>query len=363
MNWLDESETEQFDYSDEDPDLVDVSFFEADLDFDSESEPICIDLKSLLSPHAHEIMLGEQINESDKQTALYDLAVEATGWQRWMQTQEIELEGNPVVLTQQTARKLGINVSTANQILETVKSEDCMPAAWHQGGDTGCWQKITQIEPNLLEYADSTNLKPDNTQQIPPNRPIKPEGAQSGASATTESRTRPAAQYSSFNPEGAKTVLNPALETEPPEPQSGFNQASSRPIPKPRAEASEDGQLPSIAVEFKQEQQQSDQSNPKQRLDRDLADLGRQIVQIAGEEKDNKLEFTGKVQYKIIVNLDTNAMQIYSKDRGDDPILVDANGRIDHEASRATKEDVEKFSAALKFLQQDHEKKVVNYER
>ena len=36
-------------------------------------------------------------------------------------------------------------------------------------------------------------------------------------------------------------------------------------------------------------------------------------------------------------------MRIYVKDRGDDPILIDADGQIDHAASKVVPKDVRRF--------------------
>lgn len=40
-------------------------------------------------------------------------------------------------------------------------------------------------------------------------------------------------------------------------------------------------------------------------------------------------------------------MRIYAKDRGDEPILVDANGNIDHVHSQVVPEDVRRFQVMV----------------
>ena len=75
-----------------------------------------------------------------------------------------------------------------------------------------------------------------------------------------------------------------------------------------------------------------------------LAYLGRELVNSQlGENQGNQRNVNGEVQYRISVNLADNTMRIYAKDRGDNPILIDANGQIDQVKSRTTIEDVERF--------------------
>ncbi|MBE9064119.1 hypothetical protein [cf. Phormidesmis sp. LEGE 11477] len=77
--------------------------------------------------------------------------------------------------------------------------------------------------------------------------------------------------------------------------------------------------------------------------DTTFAALGREIANSLGEEKDGHRQVEGKANYRIVINLASNTMRIYAKDRGDDPILIDANGQIDHAASRVVPEDVRRF--------------------
>ena len=147
---------------------------------------------------------------------------------------------------------------------------------------------------------------------------------------------------------------------EQPPKKNKFDPVLNLPIPKPRPRSAGFDDVPGIKVEYEQSTQRS---TPRERLDKDFSALGRQIVQVAGHEENSELSFKGKVNYKIVVELDSNTMRIYSRDRGDEPILVDANGNINHERSRVTPEDITRFQSALNFLQQDHEKKVAAYER
>ena len=82
-------------------------------------------------------------------------------------------------------------------------------------------------------------------------------------------------------------------------------------------------------------------------LDTNLAQLGREIVTRIGEEQDGQRSVNGKVKYRISINLADNTMRIYAKDRGDEPILVDANGNIDHAHSRVLPEDVTRVQAMV----------------
>ncbi|MEL6903483.1 MAG: hypothetical protein AAFP07_21315, partial [Cyanobacteria bacterium J06606_4] len=89
------------------------------------------------------------------------------------------------------------------------------------------------------------------------------------------------------------------------------------------------------------------QTGSANQLDTNLAQLGREIVARIGEEQDGQRNVNGKVKYRISINLADNTMRVYAKDRGDEPILVDANGNIDHEHSRVVPEDVRRFQVMV----------------
>ena len=82
-------------------------------------------------------------------------------------------------------------------------------------------------------------------------------------------------------------------------------------------------------------------------LDTNLAQLGREIVARIGEEQDGQRSVNGKVKYRISINLTDNTMRIYARDRGEEPILVDANGNIDHANSQVLPEDVRRFQVMV----------------
>ncbi|MEL6881565.1 MAG: hypothetical protein AAFP09_13635 [Cyanobacteria bacterium J06607_10] len=63
-------------------------------------------------------------------------------------------------------------------------------------------------------------------------------------------------------------------------------------------------------------------------LDTNLAQLGREIVAHIGEEQDGQRNVNGKVKYRISINLTDNTMRIYARDRGEEPILVDAKATL-----------------------------------
>lgn len=95
-----------------------------------------------------------------------------------------------------------------------------------------------------------------------------------------------------------------------------------------------------------------------QELDTTFAALGREIVNAIGEKNDGYRQVEGKVNYTIVVNLSTNTMKIYAKDRGDDPILIDADGQINHAASKVVPEDVRRFQQIVSWIREHQSHKV-----
>ena len=113
MNW---AESDNYDFEKQEPeDPVESFAFDQGMESNEDFEQAVV-LKDLLSPDARAIALGQLEGGDNPKQAVYDLAFEAIGWQRWTQAQGILLEGSPVVITQQAARQLGVNVATTNQI-------------------------------------------------------------------------------------------------------------------------------------------------------------------------------------------------------------------------------------------------------
>lgn len=82
--------------------------------------------------------------------------------------------------------------------------------------------------------------------------------------------------------------------------------------------------------------------------------MGRQLVAEVGAEQDGQRSLTseiGRAQYKIVLNITDNTVQIYAHGRGTEPILVDANGNIDHANVRVLPGDLEAFQTVLDYLQ------------
>ena len=89
----------------------------------------------------------------------------------------------------------------------------------------------------------------------------------------------------------------------------------------------------------------------QERLNRKAADLARAIVRDKPADGNEK-KLQGKTTYTIILNTDTNTLKIYARDRGKDPILIDADGSIDHAKSRIHERDVQHLQNALNKLRQ-----------
>jgi hypothetical protein len=93
---------------------------------------------------------------------------------------------------------------------------------------------------------------------------------------------------------------------------------------------------------------------PQHHLNTRFAQMGRQLVAEVGAEQDGQRSLSseiGRAQYKIVLNLTDNTMQIYAHERGTEPILVDTNGNIDHANARVLPGDLEAFQTALDYLQ------------
>ncbi len=324
---------------------------------DDDQEPI--DLKDLLAPTARQILDGNVYKSADY--SVFHLAREALGWQSWARENDVPLAGNPMVMTQQAARSLGVSVSAANAAFTQADAQGCIPAAKFKGGDEACWMKIAELDLEIYKACCPEDLRPEVERRIDDYRSNNSKPAEqlqkNKPAAEKKIDDAPFADSAVTGSRQAAAGANYSDDREPDSTQAESNAASTRPIRS--TEIPDD--VPGIKIEL--EQPASEIPQPQQRMNQDFAVLGRQIVDMAGHEKDGKLAFEGKVNYKIVVNLDSNTMKIYSKDRGGEPILVDANGNIDHENSRVLLKDVEKFRAALNFLQQDHERKVADYQR
>ena len=81
-----------------------------------------------------------------------------------------------------------------------------------------------------------------------------------------------------------------------------------------------------------------------------FAELGRVIVEQKGKESRGSRITEGQAGYKISVNITDNTMRIYSRKSGKEPILVDANGKIDHKTAKVSQEDIDHFERVVQSL-------------
>lgn len=297
-----------------------------------------IDLRDLLDARALQTLQGDP--QDNAKQSLAHLAQESLGWQSWAREQDIPLAGSPIVLTQQAARHLGASVAEANAIYAQAQAQPCIPEAKAKGGDAACWSRIAQLDPQLYWACRSG---PESDQQF--SQQQAPESAA---------------------PAPRAVLLRDPLRSTPPqetatstaEPRSVNPSAPTATAERPTAET-----LTQPGIRVQVEQDQPSFLSPQQQRDREFATLGRKIVSIAGIENGENLAFEGKANYTITVNLNTNTMRITSQDRGDKPILIDANGNIDHQHSQVNAKDVEKFQAALQFLNQRQQGSAVGQDR
>ena len=86
--------------------------------------------------------------------------------------------------------------------------------------------------------------------------------------------------------------------------------------------------------------------------------MGRQLIAEVGAEQDGQRSLDGEIgraQDKIVLDLTDNTMRIYAQSRGTAPILVDANGNIDHTNAHVLVGDIEAFQSALNYLERQRQ--------
>ncbi|MEM6452514.1 MAG: hypothetical protein AAF703_19630 [Cyanobacteria bacterium P01_D01_bin.105] len=284
-----------------------------------------IHLRDLLAPTASSVFNHGSVFKDDRELSLWLCAQDIFGWRNWLQARQVPFEGNANEMLYEAGDKLLFSRTETDEVLATARVDQAIPACVYKGdedesidfnGDVVAWGHLFNLQPALAAYC-------------PPEMKAK---VGVGAASPKENRID---QYRDRVPK--KKVAQPTQK-------QGWRTRETT--------STADTNTWKVDKPLVDSQPQTDESDLSRvesttQLDTDLAQLGREIVARIGEEQDGQHNVTGKVKYRISINLADNTMRIYAKDRGDEPILVDANGNIDHVHSRVVPEDVTRFQAMV----------------
>ena len=283
-----------------------------------------IHLKDLLAPTASSVLNQGSVFKDDRRLSLWLFAQDAFGWRNWLQTRQVPFEGDANEMLYEAGDKLLFSRAEADEVLATARIDQAIPACVYKGdedesidfnGDIVAWGHLFNLQPSLAEYCPP-EMKVAVGDRIDQYRDLFPK--EKTAQPTRDKDRR-------FGDSVAGAAANEWTVDEP------FADEVPQKIGTPERAASPDLSQADSAVQ----------------LDRNLAQLGREIVGRIGEEQDGQHHVHGKVKYRISINLADNTMRIYAKDRGREPILVDADGNIDHTSSRVLPEDVRRFQVMI----------------
>ncbi|WP_026735688.1 DUF3987 domain-containing protein [Fischerella sp. PCC 9605] len=93
---------------------------------------------------ASKVLDGESVEVGDRSHALTLLASECKGWENWLKSKRIEYSGTTEELAEEAWGKFPDSEDDPDKwerILGTI-SDDCVPTAYHEEGDSGCWKVI-----------------------------------------------------------------------------------------------------------------------------------------------------------------------------------------------------------------------------
>jgi hypothetical protein len=287
-----------------------------------------IDLKDLLAPRVQDIITKGSVFK-DPQYSLYHTAREAIGWQNWMRERQLPMTGSPMEVVREAARSLRLSSIDVDQAIAKANQENCVPSAkfMDKGGDVSCWMRVADLNGWLFKARCPTDIQLEALERMSQHRALNPELA---AQRENLQRQKQAAPTPEAIPQ-TETISTEAA------------QPASRQIP-----VEQSANVPQIEFET------VGAPTPQHHLNTRFAQMGRQLVAEVGAEQDGQRSLSseiGRAQYKIVLNLANNTMRIYAHGRGTEPILVDANGNIDHANARILPGDLEAFQTALDYLQ------------
>lgn len=271
-----------------------------------------IHLRDLLAPTASSVFNHGSVFKDDRELSLWLCAQDIFGWRNWLQARHVPFEGNANEMLYKAGDKLLFSRTETDEMLAAARVDQAIPACVDKGdedesidfnGDIVGWGHLFSLQPSLAAYCPP-EMKAKVGDHIEQYRDLAPKKKPAQPAQDMDWRT----EESTNTWKGNEPLVGSSSQTDEPT---------------------------------------RSQTGPANQLDTNLAQLGREIVARIGEEQDGQRNVNGKVKYRISINLADNTMRVYAKDRGDEPILVDANGNIDHEHSRVVPEDVRRFQVMV----------------
>ena len=283
-----------------------------------------IHLRDLLAPTASSVLNQGTVFKDDRRLSLWLFAQDAFGWRNWLKTRQVPFTDDANEMLYEAGEQLLFSKAETDEVLATARIDQAIPACVYKGdedesidfnGDVVAWAHLFSLQPSLADYcppeikATVSDRIDEYRQQFPKERATQPTRKEGWRSVETASTTSA----------DAWKVDNPLVDS-----------------PPPKVEILETANEPDLS-----------KAESRTQLDTNLAQLGREIVARIGEEQDGQRSVNGKVKYRISISLADNTMRIYARDRGEEPILVDANGNIDHANSKVLPEDVRRFQVMV----------------
>ena len=284
-----------------------------------------IHLRDLLAPTASSVLEHGSVFKNDRRLSLWLFSQDVFGWRNWLQARQVPFEGNANEMLYEAGDKLLFSRTETDEVLATARVDQAIPACVYKGDE----DESIDFNGDIVAWGHLFNLQPSLAAYCPPEMKAR---VGVGAASPQENRID---QYRDLVPK--EKPVQPTQE------QGWHTDKTTSTAATNTLKVDE----PLVYSPPQTDEPDLSQVESTTQLDTNLAQLGREIVARIGEEQDGQRNVNGKVKYRISINLADNTMRIYAKDRGDEPILVDANGNIDHEYSRVVPEDVRRFQAMV----------------
>lgn len=250
-------------------------------------------LRQLLAPTASSVLENGSVVRNDKALSLWLLGQDVYGWRNWLRRNAVPFEDRADDIFYEASRKLNMSEVDAEAALSAVGAEQAIPACVFKGN----MDESVDGNGDIAAWSHVLKLSPSLSTYCPPKLQV-----------SVEQRAK---EY------GSKVKAD----------------TSTKPSIKRPVEA------------------RSPSTTTSHQRDKKLAQLGREIVEQLGDEQANMKTVVGRVRYRISVDLSDNTMRIYDKQRGTQPILIDADGNIDHDRSQVEPEDIQRFQALVDSIQ------------
>jgi len=310
------------------------------VEYSDESDLI---LEELFAPRVRAIIDEGRVYR-DPDYSLYHVAREAVGWCNWLDERGIAYAGDPIHPVYRAANALGFDEEQVERTWASTKREAHVPSAKYKGddtdgkGDIACWQHIAGLDHALFQQKCPLELQPQVIEAIQEYREQHPNQRSHAATSAFTPRAKPQKGVASSTTQPQSPI--PAAASTPKKPKA-------LPTTPPRLDAPQSSSAPSTASQA-----------PSETVERDrrFGDLARTIVGEAGVPTPTGQEFTGQSRYRITLEIETNTLKVYARDRGESPIFLNEEGKIDHAKSRVTPADVEAFETELLFIQTDRQR-------